>query len=136
MFYLFLVTLQKVRIMKTLNEQAQQEREQWAKFKKETQKQVYTRAVLSIERDTSIVGQSNFHSWILITNKGVARMTLNKSQNPPQIGSIIEFTVSPYRNSYDKFFINKIVREIPKAGEHYLFELWEREELKKMYANG
>ncbi len=119
--------------MITLKEQAQQKREQWAKFKKETQKQVYTRAVINIERDTTIVGQSNFHSWILTTNKGVANVTLNKSQNPPQIGSIIEFTVSPYRNSYDKFFINKILKEIPKASEHLIFELWEREELKKMY---
>ena len=120
--------------MKTLNEQAQQKRQDWAKFKKETKEKIYTRAVISIERDTTTVGQSNFSNFIVQTEKGTAKLSINKATNPPQIGSIIEFRVSPYKNSYDKFYISEIVQEIPRAGEHYLFELWEIDELNKIRA--
>ena len=117
--------------METLNEMAQLKREQWAKFKKQTNQKIYTRAVLSVERDTTTVQQSNFSAWIITTEKGIARAILNKATNPPQIGSIIEFKVTPYYMSYDKFYISDIVQEIPKAGEHYLYELWEIDELNK-----
>jgi hypothetical protein len=117
------------------NLKKQLERKQWVQFKKETQKKVHTRVVLNIERNETIVGQSNFHSWIVTTEKGVANMTLNKSQNPPKIGSIIEFNIAPYSGSYDRFYICNIVKEVKYAGEHYLFELEEIETIKKMNIN-
>lgn len=108
------------------------ERQNWLKFKKKINQKVYTRAVISIERDTKTVGQSNFSTWIIQTERGEGKLTINKATNPPQIGSIIEFKISPYKNSYDKFYISEIVQEVKKAGEHYLFELWEIDELNKI----
>jgi hypothetical protein len=120
--------------METLKQRLERKRYEWIAFKRKTNQKIYTRAVLNVERDTSTVQQSNFSAWIITTEKGIARAVLNKATNPPQIGSIIEFRVSPFKNSYDKFYISEIVREIPKAGEHYLFELWEIDELNKIRA--
>lgn len=120
--------------MRTLDEVRQQKREQWVAFKKEKNKKIYTRAVITIERDEKIVGQSNFHSWIVNTERGEVRLTINKGTPVPTPGSIIEFKILPYKNSYDRFYISEIVREIPRAAEHYLFELWEIDELNKMKA--
>lgn len=121
--------------MRTLRETAQKKREQWAKFKKEINQKVYTRVVIAIERDETIIGQSNFHSWIVQTEKGKANLTISRATNAPQIGSIIEFRVSPFQNSYTytEFYISHIVKEVKSAGDEYLFQLWENEKLNQIY---
>jgi hypothetical protein len=120
--------------METLKQRLERERYEWIAFKRKTNQKIYTRAVLNVERDTLTVQQSNFSNFIVQTEKGTAKLSINKATSIPKVGSIIEFRVSPFKNSYDKFYISDIVQEIPKAGEHYLFELWEIDELNKIRA--
>jgi hypothetical protein len=108
------------------------ERQNWLKFKKEVNQKVYTRAVIDIEKDNNTIESSNFSTYIITTERGTTKLTLNKATNPPQIGSVIEFKILPYGGSYNRFYISEIVQEIKKAGEHYLFELWEIDELNKI----
>ena len=119
----------------TLREKLEADRKQWSEFRKTLKEKTFTRTILSIESNKS-VSQTNFSTFTVQTERGITKMVLNKATPIPSVGSVVEFKISAYKGSFDKFYISEIVKEIPKAGEHYLFELWEREELKKMYANG
>lgn len=107
------------------------DRQKWIQFKKEVNQKKYKRAVINVEKDTKTVQASNFTTYILTTQKGVVRMSLNKATNPPKIGSVIEFKISPYKNSYEKFYISEIIKEIPNAGDCYLYQLYEYELYKR-----
>lgn len=115
----------------TLKESLEKKRYQWIVFKNKTKSKTYKREVISIERDEAIIGHSNFHSWLIQTHKGKVRLTINKATNPPKIGSIIEFRISPYKHSFTEFFICEIVNEYPGIAVH-LQELYEQERIKKL----
>lgn len=108
----------------SLRERQEKERYEWIAFKKEINKKTYTRTVISIQPDTKTVQPSNFSMFIVQTERGFARLSLNKATNPPKIGSVIEFKVTPYKGSYDRFYISDIVQEIPNAGENKILELY------------
>jgi hypothetical protein len=112
------------------------EMQKWISFNKKLNENTYKRIVVSIEKCKNTVESSNFSTYIIQTERGKAKLVINKATNVPIVGSIIEFKINAIKGSYNQFYISSIINEEKRAGEHYLFELWEQEKFEKIYKYG